>query len=560
MKRSDNYKSILYKLIITSIVIGAILLRLFHSSLISNDEALLFTEAVKISKGIKPYAFTANWAPFFVSTRHGYFITLIRALLYKLTNSVEAQRWLTMIFGVLSVIITYFLAKDLYREKVGILSSFFVSIFPLHVSLSRGLYLEVPVTCLFLISMFFLIKGLKERKTNSLIISSIFLSLAALTKILALLPVFSILLWLFFERRRFGKDWLKIMFLFSIPLMVWLTWAIPNKDRIISISDRESFFNFVVKKSVDSMKLNFFYEYFWVFSYSIPLIIGGILFAALRKNRWDTLLLFVILTYVIFFFFISQTNIVRFHLLIVPLYFILASRFIVHSMKSKLVFFTLPLTFLFIILSLRTNYLAIKFHGENSNYFFPSTPILLPETNRWIISEFMLSTDLSGAGTMDVIEELKRLGKTGDVLYVEGEFSPYEGFLIDKGIEVKILPPYKYHCALYTTKMCFSEDWEERVKEIVERESNRTNVWIITRDYRMWKLGFGNVRFFDEVNQSKILSKYFKKVYGICYPDRELLRDYCISYKRTLNPNCWSLFNCVYLFNASESMDNLEEN
>jgi hypothetical protein len=544
-------KKVKSNIIILIILCIGTILRILHSDILTQDEGAFFTEAAKIAVGLKPIEFTANWAPNFISTRHGYFLTGIRALFYLISPSVSIQRAITVFFGVLSILLTYLLAYELYDKKVAILSALLVSIFPLHVILSRGLYSEIPISFFILCTFLFLVKGMKRKNLKLILLSSIFYSFAVLTKVTALLFFFPIILWILIQRRKMNKKFMIIVISFFIlSAITWLTWSIPNFNRIYDPSISWSLFNFVFKKNIESVKINLTYEYLWAFSYSVPLILLSIIFAIWKREYGDLLLVFSIIVFFTFFQFISNTNSIYFHIPIVSLYFILVSRIIVYSInffKTKLFFISISLIMIlvfFIFLCVKTNYLALKFNqGGNYGFNIEYTPIL-PPNYKWTLGYYPLG--VTEQGMYEAFMHLKELISKHDIVYMQGNLIAYEGLLIEKNITVKNLPWYKYNCNVSTVEMCYDKNWEENVKKMVRDSSSTRQVWIIINDYAMGVLKLSNIHFFDSINHSAILDKDFKKVYSSCFPDEKMKKKYW----GDTDPSKlgWDMWNCMRIY------------
>lgn len=127
----------------------------------------------------------------------------------------------SVIFGILTIIAAYFLAKQIFKQQgVALLTCFFVAISPWHIFLSR-LGLEViTVPLFFILSVFFIIKGFEE-KGKFLLWAGV--SLAALFytyHVAKIFPFILIIFSLLYFRKKIKekKKWLIIGLLFFIML------------------------------------------------------------------------------------------------------------------------------------------------------------------------------------------------------------------------------------------------------------------------------------------------------------------------------------------------------
>lgn len=73
-------------------------------------------------------------------------------------------RFASVFYGTLTVLVTYFLAKEMFNEKVALLSSFFVSISPWHFIFSRIAFHAITAPFFFVLGLYFLVKGIKDKK------------------------------------------------------------------------------------------------------------------------------------------------------------------------------------------------------------------------------------------------------------------------------------------------------------------------------------------------------------------------------------------------------------
>jgi len=111
---------------------------------------------------------------------------------YKIFGINEFAVWFfPVVFGITGVLGTYYLAKYLFNSKIGLLSSLILLSIPHYVLLSRNNMTDIFLLTNSLFSFIFFIKSFDNRKY--LIISSIFLALAFLSKnVISLLnlPIF----------------------------------------------------------------------------------------------------------------------------------------------------------------------------------------------------------------------------------------------------------------------------------------------------------------------------------------------------------------------------------
>lgn len=115
--------------------------------------------------------------------------------------SAWAVRLPAAIFGILSVIIVFFLVRRMFNEKIALLASFFLAVSPWHSHYSRIAFPAIGFSFLFILSFFLMYKGLENKKY--FILSSIPFALSFYTYHTSKLfiPLF-ILGFFFFNRRK----------------------------------------------------------------------------------------------------------------------------------------------------------------------------------------------------------------------------------------------------------------------------------------------------------------------------------------------------------------------
>jgi 4-amino-4-deoxy-L-arabinose transferase-like glycosyltransferase len=126
------------------------------------------------------------------------------------------------ILGVLAVLATYLFIKKLFvNEKLAVLSAFFISVSPWHISLSRGAF-EANLTTFFLpLALYFFLVGLSKK--SYLILSSVLLGLNLFTyhsaRYLTPLIVAALVYW---KRNEIGGKWRNL----AIPSVIFSVFII----------------------------------------------------------------------------------------------------------------------------------------------------------------------------------------------------------------------------------------------------------------------------------------------------------------------------------------------
>jgi uncharacterized membrane protein len=134
-------------------------------------------------------------------------------------------RLLPFIFGVLSIPAIYFIGKELFDKKVGLIAAFILAISPFHIYYSQELRTYTLVTFLVLMAIYHLVRSLKENKIYywaSFIVFTI-LALYSHNIVLFLIIALNLFFPLFYKRYKLPlRIWLIGQFLILLLYLPWL--------------------------------------------------------------------------------------------------------------------------------------------------------------------------------------------------------------------------------------------------------------------------------------------------------------------------------------------------
>lgn len=156
-------------------------------------------------------------------------------------------RFPAALFGFLSVIVIYFLVKDLFgdwekekKEKLALLSAFFLGVSPWHLQFSRAAFEGNIGLFFFMLGLLLFLKSLKNAKLVIISVVSFSLSVYSYHSFLLIVPIFIVFLILFFWKEMMAK---KRYYLVS--LIIGLLFAIPVFLSFSSSSGSSSRFSMV---------------------------------------------------------------------------------------------------------------------------------------------------------------------------------------------------------------------------------------------------------------------------------------------------------------------------
>ena len=230
------------------------------------------------------------------------------------------------IIGTITVLVVYYLAKEIFNQKVGLLSALFLAILPWHVHFSRITFRAILVPCLFCLSLLFFIKSFK--RPQWLILSGFLFSISIYTYNSArvFIPLFllavAIIYWehLWKNRSYTLLGLLAFLVIFIPQLLYHLSPEGMARANTVGIqtdinkivSDYFSYFSlkflFIEGDPIPRHKIGGMGE---LYGFQLPLLIFGIVRLIISKNPHRWLLLVWLILYPIPAAFISPDSAVR---------------------------------------------------------------------------------------------------------------------------------------------------------------------------------------------------------------------------------------------------------
>lgn len=210
-------------LLLFLIVMLAIALRLLYFNPgVNYPAANLALEAFHVTQGI--YDPNIIWHPMGIR----YTLVLLVSLSFTLFGVSKLSLFLpNLLFSIATVVLLYFLGKELMNHKIGLISAFLYAIFPLDVFDATVMNADIIMAFFVTLAFFLYYKSIKITNTKQsfilLFVSGSVLSLALFTKIFALLA-FPVLL---IYELCFEKNLKKSFIRFSPIILGFLTVASP---------------------------------------------------------------------------------------------------------------------------------------------------------------------------------------------------------------------------------------------------------------------------------------------------------------------------------------------
>lgn len=143
----------------------------------------------------------------------------------RLGNSEFILRLLPFIFGVLSIPAIYLVGRKLFDKKVGLIAAFILAISPFHVYYSQELRTYTLVTFLALMTIYYLIKSLKENKISYWVGFIIFTTLTLYSHNIALFLMIAVNCYFFLFYKKYKvllRRWLISQFFVFLLYLPWV--------------------------------------------------------------------------------------------------------------------------------------------------------------------------------------------------------------------------------------------------------------------------------------------------------------------------------------------------
>ena len=316
-------------------------------------------------------------------------------LIYKIFEvNMFSARFLSILFGSLSILVIYLIGKELFNKRVALFASFLLTFSAYHIIMTLA-EMDIAMTFFFLLSMYFLIKALKTNKNKLFLLSWIFLGIAILTKTIALMFIPAYVIFLIYynlknkSEVKVSKKLFKTIFIFAIVIFVMVIPILTfnyllYKDKGIGDLQFSRFLGLgkdtyaSIEATLKPFRVNDLFlsyngrrpglldgiSFYYVFDF--VLFILAIFGLIIIFNRNKTFSLLLLLIFLFPFIFLSGTSLLPYHFAFgIPIFALLAANtldFIIEKTK-KIRIKTKIITYLLLILILVSSILFINKQG-----------------------------------------------------------------------------------------------------------------------------------------------------------------------------------------------------
>lgn len=225
-KRAEKIKNWFknpYNLAFFSIIIFTIAIRLYYFFIV-NNQPVWWDESEYLNMA-------KNWALGTEYLRYDVvrpiLLSLIMAFFFKISSTEFLPRIFMLVLSVISVVGVYYLGKELYDKRVGLLSCFFASVFYLNLFFTYRLQVDIPSTAFLVFAILFFYRYFKYNSNKDLYIGAALIAIGTLFKqSTAFILLAFFLYFLTTEKLNFLKKkevWIAalIFILIELPYIIW---------------------------------------------------------------------------------------------------------------------------------------------------------------------------------------------------------------------------------------------------------------------------------------------------------------------------------------------------
>ena len=308
------------KLFLYLILLSFLSIKLFH---LTSQQGISWDSAVYIEMG--KHIFSAGKLGLWESSRPLIWPTFLGTMWKLGLNPIISGRILELIFSLGLIYLTFIIGKEVFNEKIALLSAFFLAFSQTFLSYSSTILTAIPSTFFALLSVYFLIK-------NKYTLSGLFIGISFMTRFLQLFTLIPIILILLYFRKLNLKKLIKLSYGFStvvIPYLIinYILYQNPLHPFFLQMF-MTKYTGWIYHQPFSFYFINLFKENFLVL-FSLV----GIFHIFKEKNNKQWIILGIFITFFLFFTSTAHKE-MRFTLVFLPYLYLLTSFGLITSLKT----------------------------------------------------------------------------------------------------------------------------------------------------------------------------------------------------------------------------------
>ena len=212
-----------YNFAFLSLIVFTILFRIYYFILTKNQP--LWWDEAEYMNLARRFAFGDYY---WIDPARQILFSLITSIFMRISDSEFLPRLFLMIISISSIIGVYYLGKEIYDKKVGLIAGLFMSVFYMNMFFTFRLINDVSSMAFFTFSALFFYKYFKTGSKKMLYIASILIAIGTLFKLTTASLLFVVLIYILFtEKLKFLKKkeiWVAAL-LFILILSPYIIWG-----------------------------------------------------------------------------------------------------------------------------------------------------------------------------------------------------------------------------------------------------------------------------------------------------------------------------------------------
>lgn len=332
-------------------------------------------------------------------------------------NPILIVRIPAVLFGILTVYLTYLLGARLYNNRTGILSALFLAFLPWHIIMSRVGQKTVLVPFAGILIFYFLYAGIIKKKKALFLLSFAALGLGSLYTYPSAFVFIPVFIAVFFILKA-GKEWPGRNFIF-VGILLFMVWVLPY----VVLSPKADFFKAQCYHSIFANNnfhngVGFYHDVFRNFAanikeafhllfdsrspeglfapsmacplllskYFLWLLIFSSAYACYKHKKSDFVMLaWMLLSFILVTLFVKDGMCARYLFVILPVPIVLTARFLTDMCGYSGNFRNIILKSAIITISLAVSLSIIFYSIKISAWYFKKAP---GNREEWIINSF----------------------------------------------------------------------------------------------------------------------------------------------------------------------------
>lgn len=236
-KITDWFKN-KYNLAFFSLIVFTVLLRLYYFFMTQN-QPIWWDEGDYLDLA-RRWAFGQYY---WVDPARQVLFSFITSLFFRISDSEFLPRLFITILSIASVIAVYYLGKEMYDKKVGLIAGLFMSVFYMNMFFTFRLINDIPSLTFFTFSAHFFYKYFKTNSKKMLYLASVMIGIGALFKLTTASILFVVLIYLLVtEKLKFLKKkeiWIAAL-IFIVILAPYVIWGYSEYHTFVILRAEQS--------------------------------------------------------------------------------------------------------------------------------------------------------------------------------------------------------------------------------------------------------------------------------------------------------------------------------